>query len=161
VFDDPGANRILVHIAERRLQMGCVKRKRGEALLPEMSGPAAPGIDELGKVSVHRAKEPCQRIGVVRHDDQVDVIRHQAVSPDCDTGCSGALSKERAVEPVIPFSEEDRLAAGAALCDVVGQAGNDDARNSRHASQDGIDVCFPSPCTAVPRISGFGELSPN
>jgi hypothetical protein len=135
VRDDSGADRILVNVAERRLQMGLVQGERRESLLPEVPGPASPRIHQLGVVRVNGPKKSRQRVGPIGNEDQVNVVRHEAVGENRNTGRTDSLAQERLVEPVVSFPEEDHHAASAALGDVMGDARDHDASDSHHGAQ--------------------------
>jgi hypothetical protein len=65
--------------------------------------------------------------------DQVYVVRHQAVGDDIDGKLPGMLVKQIQVRQMVAATEEHALAVIAPLRDVVGHAGKDNARASRHA----------------------------
>jgi hypothetical protein len=79
------------------------------------------------------AERARQRLGRVRHQDQMHMVGHQAVAPDLDAGLGAALGQKVAVEREVGRLEEHRLAPVAALGDVVGKAWNDNAADTRHA----------------------------
>ena len=57
----------------------------------------------------------------------MNVVRHETVGPDAAPGPARGLAEEVAVELLIGVLEEGLLAAIAALGDVIGNAGQDDA----------------------------------
>jgi hypothetical protein len=61
------------------------------------------------------------------------MIGHQTISPDLRIGAARRRRDQTAVEPIILGSEEHRLAAIAALGDMMRQARHNHARNPRHA----------------------------
>ena len=99
-----------------------------------MPGPAAARIDEVGVAPVrlsHRQPEP----GVVlRRQDQVDVVGHEAIGPDLDTPAPDLFRQKIAVDLLVAVLKENRLAPVSTLGDVVGQSGNNDASETGHAS---------------------------
>jgi hypothetical protein len=58
---------------------------------------------------------------VARGQDQVDVVRHQAVGPDLHVPSPGLFGQEIAIDLLISILEEDRLTPVAPLGDVVRQ----------------------------------------
>jgi len=93
-----------------------------------MAGPAVAGVDEAGVAAV-RVGEGAPQAMLVRGDgDQVHVVGHQAIGPDLTAGAARGFGEEVTVERVVGVFEERLLAAVAALRDVIGNAGNDDAR---------------------------------
>jgi len=63
------------------------------------------------------------------------VVRHQAVGDDARVCFLGELVDQVEIEAVVVVFEKDRLAAVAALGDVVRRFGQDDAGEAGHWSQ--------------------------
>ena len=61
--------------------------------------------------------------GFCRDGDQMDMIRHETVSPECQVCLGGLGSQQIQVQEMIGLGEEDLLAAVAALSDVASHAG--------------------------------------
>ena len=59
-----------------------------------MPGALQPGVGVAGVAAVDDGKRPPQSIGIARHQDQMDVVRHQHPGPDLDPGRRGMLGKE-------------------------------------------------------------------
>jgi hypothetical protein len=99
--------------------MRLVHDSGAEAALPEMSGAPPPRVNDAGIAAMHRRQRPAQPIGVRRHQDQMDVVRHQAPRPHLDVGRPAMLAEQIAVERVVGIAKE------RALGDVMGVSGND------------------------------------
>ena len=95
--------------------------------------PVLHAIDPLRVLHVKGLQCSMQAIGRTWHDDQMDVIRHQAVGENLDSvpGREGAQQGQVRVPVVV--AEEDRATAVAPLGDVMRYAWDDDTRNTRHA----------------------------
>jgi hypothetical protein len=78
---------------------------------------------------VDRGERAAQPVGVRRHQDQMDVVGHQAPRPDCDIGGAAVLGQEVTVERVVGVGKENAGAAVATLGDMMRVTGNDDAGN--------------------------------
>ncbi len=74
-------------------------------------------------------------IGLARYDDQMDVVRHQAICQDFDglPFCVGTQQREVGVP--VRVAEEYRAAAIAPLGHVMRDPGDDNARNAGHGLQ--------------------------
>ena len=71
-----------------RRQVWLVHRHGTEPALPQMARPAVAGIDEAGVAAMGIREGAPQPVLVGRHDDQVDVVGHEAIGPDLDYGDS-------------------------------------------------------------------------
>ena len=60
------------------------------------------------------------------------VVGHRAVGPHLDSCLPAVLSQEAAINGVVVFGEKGGKAAIPRPCDVMGNAGNDDARDAGH-----------------------------
>ena len=63
----------------------------------------------------------------------MDVVGHEAVGEDADAAGVEVFAEELEVEFAVAYGEEDVLAVGSALGDVIRQSGGDDAGVSWHA----------------------------
>ena len=86
-----------------------------------------PGIHELRPASVRRPHRPAHTGLVLRGQDQVQVVGHQAVGPHLHPRLGHLLGQDVEVELLVPVLEEDRLAPVTPRGDVVRAAGGDDA----------------------------------
>jgi hypothetical protein len=89
-------------------------------------------IDLGGVIAVDDLEGLGEGGGGLRNDDEVDVVGHEAVSPDLEALGAGAVAEPDEVALVVVGSEEDQLGAVTALGDVVGEAGDDDPCVSGH-----------------------------
>jgi hypothetical protein len=130
--------------------MGVVHRVAGEAALEQIAAPALAKIDSSGVAPVRFTERRAQPVGACRHQDQVDVVVHQA--PGEAAGRTGGESRgeQRQIRGPVLVAEEDRQAAVAALRDMMRDIGNDDAGETGH----GIDG------SGVARLRLFSIVSP-
>jgi len=82
-----------------------------------------PRIDEAGVAAVHVGERAPEPVGVGGHEDDMNVVGHQAVAPDLCTGLRRRLGEKIAVQPVITLFEKGLLAPVAALGHVIRQSG--------------------------------------
>ncbi len=84
---------------------------------------AAPvnAVELLGVTEVGAADGARERGGLDRLDDQMQVIRHEAVAEDGDAMALGFLAQEFEVGDAVVVGEEDGLIVIAALHDVMGR----------------------------------------
>ena len=97
-----------------------------------MPGDAQARVDIAGVVAVDVAEGAAQAVFVRRGGDDVNVVGHQTVRPYFHPRLARGLGKEIEVELVVAVFEECALAAVSALSHVVGQAGEDHAREAGH-----------------------------
>ena len=83
------------------------------------------------------AERPPERFLPVRHEDEMHMVRHQAVSPACDAVLAAPARQEIAIEFVVVVAEEHPLAPVAALGDVMGKTGDDEAGDAGHSGDRG------------------------
>ncbi len=131
----PSAHRIAFDIASRAKQMVGVHREREEAILPQVPASAMQLVDVFGVEPMRAADGQCKRIGALGGDDQMHVIRHEAIRENREAVALRLLCEDSQIGPSIIVAEEDILAVVAALRDMVGQTGNDDSRDPRHRRQ--------------------------
>ena len=108
-----------------------------------MTGAAAPRMDDARIAPMHDRKRAPQPVGVGRHQDQMDMIGHQAPGPHLDTGGATMLRQEIAVELVIVIAEESACTPVSALRDKMGKSGDDEAGETSHVPS------WPQQCSAV------------
>ena len=103
-------------------KMRLVHHHRAEPPLPEMAGPAMTRIDEAGVAAVRVGEGPPQAVLVRRHDDDVDMVGHQAIAPDLRARPVRRLGEQIAIERVVAVLEEGLRAPVAALGHVIGNS---------------------------------------
>jgi hypothetical protein len=69
---------------------------------------------------------------VLRHENQMYVIWHQAICPDLHAQPAGILGEQTAINLLIAGFEKDRPAPVAALRHMMRQSWNDDAGKAGH-----------------------------
>ncbi len=78
------------------------------------------------------AKRREQAVGMARHQDQVDVIGHQAVGPDFGRRLGSGLGEKPDIGLIIGLGKEGFQVPVAPLGNVMGNARHHDARQSSH-----------------------------
>ena len=68
----------------------------------------------------------------MRHDDQVYVIRHEAIAPDFQFRLRRAIGEELAIDLAVAVFEKNVVAAVAAMRNVVGKPRSNNACESSH-----------------------------
>ena len=127
-------NRVEFDVTDRGEQMRVVHRIAGETPLPEIAGPAMRCVHGARIAPVRLGKGRAQPVRIGRHEDQVDVVRHQAPRQAPHVIRDARGRHEVAIGGIILVAEEHGLAPIAALRDVVGYVRDDDAGESGHGS---------------------------
>src|SRR5882757_7377118 len=104
-----------------------------EPALPEMTAAPAPRLDDAGIASMHARQGAAEPVRIGRHQDEVDVVRHQAPGPHLDPGGAAILGEHVAIKRIVAVAEEGPRTAVATLGDMVRMTGGDDAGEAGHA----------------------------
>ena len=128
----PRPQRIERDIARRRDEMRFVERHGAEAALKQMPGDAQTRVDEAGVPAVRFAERQRQTIRGIGHQDEMDVVGHQAIRPHRDAGLAATLGQQIAVKRIVAILEENLLPPVATLGDMMRQTGHDDAGEAGH-----------------------------
>jgi hypothetical protein len=99
----PRANGVHSHIAHGRQEVGLVHRDRSEATVEQMTAPASARIDEVRPSTMCRSERAGQAVLSVGNEDQMDVIGHQALSPDLDGRLAHLLGEDVTIDVLIPL----------------------------------------------------------
>ena len=83
-------------------------------------------INIAGIAAMSIRKGLSQAVLVGRHGDEVDVIGHEAVTPNFRLGLNGCLAEQIDVEFVVAILKEDPTAPVSTLGDVMGVSGDYD-----------------------------------
>ena len=75
-----------------------------------------------------------QPVSIGRDDDQMHVVRHQAIAPDLGLGLDRRFREQVAIQRIILIIEEGRLTSIAALRHMVREAWKHQTGKSRHDS---------------------------
>ena len=97
-----------------------------------MAAAAGSRIDIARVTPMRLAERSCETRGLGRHQDEVDMVRHQAIGPDRDPPLAASRCQKIAIELVIGGVAEQAFATHAALRHEMRQAGNDDAGDASH-----------------------------
>ena len=83
------------------------------------------------------AERPRERLLAVRHENEMNVVRHQTIGPASDAVLAALASQKVAIELVVVIAEEHSLAPVAALREVMGKSGDDEASDTSHGRAQG------------------------
>jgi hypothetical protein len=109
-----------------------IHRHRAEATLEQMACPAPACADEGGIPPVRLADRPGEA-GLVRGgQDEMNMVRHQAIGPTGDAVALQAPPHQIQIDRLIAGFEEYALPPIAALGDVMRRARDDHPRPPRH-----------------------------
>ena len=114
--------------------MSFVHGDGAEPALPEMAGAFAACLhrSRIGAMDARQCAAQTVRIG--RHQDEMNMVWHQAPGPDLDAGRGAVGGQQVAIKRIIAVAEEGPRAAIAALGDVVRITGDDDTGKTGHAA---------------------------
>ena len=118
------------HLQVRRTQRAGI-----ETVLPKMSAPRQTAVPVLRIPAMHPLQHRRQLGPVNGHQNEVDVVAHQAVSEDRQLRQTGLLAQQTKVHATVHARAENRLARAPALRNMVCHTGHDEPRKSRHLSQ--------------------------
>jgi hypothetical protein len=103
-----------------------------------MPGNAQARVDDAAITAVRFADGARQPVWPIGNEDQMDVVGHQALAPHRHAMFSAFHGQEIAIKLVIGVAEENRLAAIAALRDMMRQSGNDEAGDAGHTRDERV-----------------------
>ncbi len=132
VGNDVGADGVALDVGEGAPSVGGIHGNRIKTGLPEVSAGFAMDVDEAGVVSVERAEGEGSGLGRAGNRDQVVVVRHEAVAPDFERELLGVFGEKAEELTALVIGIEDAKTVVTALCEVVGNTGDDDAGSARH-----------------------------
>ena len=127
-----GADGVEFDVGEGAVKVGGREGAAVVAVLPEVAGAVALGVEHLGVAAVGAAEEDGEGVFVGGDGDEMDVIGHLAPGEETDLGFGEVLAEEAEIGGVVGVAEEDGLAVSAALGDVIGDSGEDAAWISGH-----------------------------
>ena len=132
MIDNAGANRIRVDINESVKQAGRAERARVEAVLPEVTAATRGEVEALG---INHMRLP-QRSGhgtlVLRRDDEVHMIGHEAVSQYAQVVLFTLGFESFEIEVPVGVGSKNRLTIVASLRDVVGRSDDNETLFAGH-----------------------------
>ena len=133
--DKAGAHRIQADIPHGAVEVIVVENDRGKAALEEMSRPAAARVDEVGITAVRLTHGQTECICLSGNENQVNMVRHQAVGPYLHFVPGRLRGKKIEIDGLIAFLKEDRLSSVTALGDMMRPTRNNDSGKPSHAAQ--------------------------
>jgi hypothetical protein len=119
--------RVAFDVAQGRERVRLVHGAGTEAALPQIAAPPLAPIDDEAVATMGVGDCRGHRLGGWRHEDQMDVVRHQAPCPDGDLSGTATLTQQLDIKSVVVVTEAHRLAPIAALGDVMRHVRDDGA----------------------------------
>jgi hypothetical protein len=98
-----------------------------------MTSDPHPRVDEARIAPVCLAERERQSVLGRRHQNEVNMVGHEAIGPHRDAGLGGAFGKQVAIQRIVAVLEEDLLPPIATLRDMAGMVGHDNAGETGHA----------------------------
>jgi hypothetical protein len=97
-----------------------------------MPPPAAPRIDPIRPPAVRRAERAGQTVRRAQRQNEVDVVRHQAIGPNLNLRPAHLFGQDVAIDVLVSVLEKDRLAPISPRGHVVRATGSDNAGEPSH-----------------------------
>ena len=104
-----------------------------KAPLPEMPGPPPWRMDAPGISAVQLRQRAVHRVGVVGHQNQMNMVGHQHPRPHRHPVCGALYREQIAVSAIVVGGEKTLLPPIAALCHMVRNSSQNEAGKTRHA----------------------------
>lgn len=89
-------------------------------------------VEMLGITHMGDIESPRQRLAGIRHGNKMNMVAHQAISPDFQTILPTVFLDPPEIFLPVPVVLEDRLAKIPALCDMMRETGRYDSWLSWH-----------------------------
>jgi hypothetical protein len=112
--------------------MRLVHHHRSIPSLPHMAGPSVACIQPRRIAPVGIGHRQPQTVTAGGHDQQMDMVRHQAPTPDFTPRLRRRGAQLIEVEAVVAIGEKHLLTPVAALGDMMGKPWNDNAGETGH-----------------------------
>ena len=115
--------------------MVVVQHNRSKTALDKMPRPPPSCVDEVGVAPMGFANRQTETFSMRGNQDQMNMVRHQAVSPHLHPMFFCLLAEQIEINRLIARIKEDGLAPVPTLCDVMSASSNHDPRKPRPASE--------------------------
>jgi hypothetical protein len=140
--DKPGLDRIAFHVPAHGEEL-LVAHDRNHVKAPLVDVAFADGAVADAEVLSVLLREPADEAGQIRGadraQDQVPVVRHEAVRVQAHVDFGSARRHQAFEAVVLRWVAEEWSAVVAAVHDVVERSGDDPARDSGHDNEDGVE----------------------
>ncbi len=131
---EPRTDRIQLHIPGSGDEMPLIHHERVKTLLPKMPLPAFPDIDHARVATMRLAQRVTQTELIGRDQDQVHMIRHEAVDKNLRATRSTGRREQSPILGVVLVAKEGLLASITALGHMMRQPRDNHSWKSRHRS---------------------------
>jgi hypothetical protein len=122
--DQACAHRVQLDIPHCRHQVPFVHNIGSKSPLPQVACPPLTLVERRSVALVRPGKHSPQAIRSFRRNNEVDVIRHEAVGPNLSLRLSRRLRDQSQIPAVLPIIEEDALAPIAPLGHMMRRSGD-------------------------------------
>jgi hypothetical protein len=92
-------------------------------------------VDKAGIAPVKIAEGPPQPVRIARHQDDVNMVGHQAIGPDLGLRAPRCIGQQIEIDRIIAVLEKGPLAPIAALGHMMRNAGHHEARKAGHVAR--------------------------
>jgi len=151
-LDQVCADRVTLDIAQRNPEVPLIEGARVEAGLEEMAHAPAARVEIQRIAAVGTAQSDGHGGGLVRDDDQMDVIGHQAIGENAQPGLFTVGLETVQIRLAVGVGEEDALVVDAALSDMMRHTYGHGARETGHmlGKWSAERISLPGPYLSVP-----------
>jgi hypothetical protein len=112
--------------------MFIVERAGKRPSLPQSPANALRPVEVLGVAQVQGPEHGCERIGSFRYANEMDVVRHEAISQGLQPVLDGIFKQKLEISLSITTFAKHIFPSIAPLSDVMRNSRNNYPRNSRH-----------------------------
>jgi hypothetical protein len=112
--------------------MAFIEWIREEPTLEQESLPAFPGVDDQRVAALGLAEAVSETVRLRGDGDQMEMVLHQAESPDSDPVLRGLTAQQGQEKGPVLVGKEDALASIPPLDQMVRATGDNDPGESRH-----------------------------
>lgn len=102
--------------------------------MPQVAGPAVASFDARRIAPVRVGDCGAQAVLVIRRDNQMHMVQHQALRPDLRPGFPDRCAQQIEVGLMVAVVEKHLAAPVATLRDMMWQAGSNKAGDARHGA---------------------------
>jgi hypothetical protein len=147
-----GPDRVQLDVTHRVKQIRLVHRIGEKSSLPQMPGPTLALVDSGGVAAVSLTDSLPEALDCGGHKNQMNVVGHEAISPDFNAGNMAHFPEQGSVEHEVLVPEKSRLPSVPALRNVMWNTGRNHPRDSHHRQAYRTNSCF---CQIRMRLSGI------
>ena len=133
-FYKPGPHGVQLDVTRAGKKIIFIHREGGKSSLPEITAPTLAEIHVPGIPPMGLGERCLLPLRIARQKDQMNRVRHQAISPNRDARFAAALGQQCAIGVIIAIAEEHLLPPIAPLRHMMWHPWRHNPSHSRHAS---------------------------